>query len=259
MPSSSRPGIGQVAPGGGAAGEHDGVELVAQLVDGDVDADVDVGAELGALGLHLGEAAVEVPLLHLELGDAVAQQAADAVGPLEHDDVVAGPGELLGGGQAGGARADHRDAPCRSCVDGGTGTTQPSSHARSMISTSTCLMVTGSWLMPSTHAASHGAGHSRPVNSGKLLVACSRSMASRQWSRYTRSFQSGMRFPSGQPLLQNGMPQSMHRDACACRCVLGERLVDLLPVEQAHRHRPPGRRLAPVLEEALHVTHEPPP
>src|SRR4051794_36812493 len=99
--------------------------------------------------------------------------------------------------------------------DGGTGTTQPSSHARSMIDTSTCLIVTGSWLMPSTHAASHGAGHSRPVNSGKLLVACRRSMASCQWSRQTRSFQSGMRLPSGHPLLQNGMPQSMHRDACA--------------------------------------------
>ena len=61
-----------------------GVELGAQLVGGDVDADVDAGAELGALGLHLVEAAVEVALLHLELGDAVAQQAADAVGPLEH-------------------------------------------------------------------------------------------------------------------------------------------------------------------------------
>ncbi len=52
-----------------------------------------------------------------------------------------------------------------------------------MISTSICLIVTGSSLMPSTQAASHGAGHSRPVNSGKLLVACSRSMASRHWSR----------------------------------------------------------------------------
>jgi hypothetical protein len=48
-----------------------------------------------------------------------------------------------------------------------------------MIETSTCLMVTGSEPMPSTQAASHGAGHSRPVNSGKLLVACSRSIASR--------------------------------------------------------------------------------
>ena len=67
-------------------------------------------------------------------------------------------------------------------TDGRSGRTQPSEKARSMISTSTCLMVTGSALMPSTQAASHGAGHSRPVNSGKLLVACSRSAASRQWS-----------------------------------------------------------------------------
>ena len=47
-----------------------------------------------------------------------------------------------------------------------------------MIVTSTCLIVTAGWLMPSTQAVSHGAGQSRPVNSGKLFVACSRSMAS---------------------------------------------------------------------------------
>ena len=52
-----------------------------------------------------------------------------------------------------------------------------------MISYSMRSMVTGSSLMPSTQAPSHGAGHSRPVNSGKLLVACSRSMASDQSSR----------------------------------------------------------------------------
>ena len=80
-----------------------------------------------------------------------------------------------------------------------------------MISTSTCLMVTASELMPSTQAASHGAGQSRPVNSGKLLVACSRSLAARQLSVRTRSFHSGMRFPSGQPLWQNGIPQSIQR------------------------------------------------
>ena len=83
-----------------------------------------------------------------------------------------------------------------------------------MIEISTRLIVTGSSLIPSTHAVSHGAGHSVPVNSGKLLVACSRSIASRQSSRHTRVFHSGMRFPSGQPWWQNGMPQSMQRPAC---------------------------------------------
>ena len=132
---------------------------------------------------HLREAAVEVALLHLELGDAVAQQAADAVGALEHHDVVAGARELLRGGEPGGPGADDRDPLAGRAPSARPGATQPSSQARSMISTSTCLIVTGSWLMPSTHAASHGAGHSRPVNSGKLLVACRRSIASRQWSR----------------------------------------------------------------------------
>ncbi len=49
--------------------------------------------------------------------------------------------------------------------------------------TSTCLIVTGGSLMPSTQAASQGAGQSRPVNSGKLLVAWRRSMAPCQCSR----------------------------------------------------------------------------
>jgi len=82
-----------------------------------------------------------------------------------------------------------------------------------MIATSMFLIVTGSRLMPTTQAVSHGAGHSRPVNSGKLLVACSRSSASRQSSRQIRSFHSGIRLPSGHPEWQNGMPQSMQRPA----------------------------------------------
>ena len=34
------------------------------------------------------------------------------------------------------------------------------------------LIVTASVLMPATQAVSQGAGQSRPVNSGKLFVAC---------------------------------------------------------------------------------------
>ena len=103
----------QVAPRGRATGEHDGVVVAPQLLDRDVDADVRVHAELGALGLHLLDATVEVALLHLELGDAVAQEAADAVGAFEHDDVVARARELLRGREARGPGADDRDPLAR--------------------------------------------------------------------------------------------------------------------------------------------------
>ena len=84
-----------------------------------------VGPEHGALGLHLGQAPVETELLHLELGDAVAQQPADPVGPLEHRDVVADAGELLGGGQPGGPGPDDRDLLARLGRRRAAGTTQP--------------------------------------------------------------------------------------------------------------------------------------
>jgi len=83
-----------------------------------------------------------------------------------------------------------------------------------MIESSMFLIVTAGWLIPSTQLVSHGAGHSRPVKSGKLFVACRRSIASDQRPFHVCVFHSGIRFPSGQPLWQNGMPQSMHRPAC---------------------------------------------
>ena len=89
------------------------------------------------------------------------------------------------------------DLPDR--LPGGRGRTTPPCHAWSAMAASTFLIVTAGWLMESTQAVSHGAGQSRPVNSGKLLVACSRSLAAAQSSRHTRSFHSGIRFPSGQP------------------------------------------------------------
>ena len=91
-----------------------------------------------------------------------------------------------------------------------------------MISHSICLIVTGDSCRFSTQEPSHGAGHSFPVNSGKLLVACSRSMASCQSSRRARSFHSGIRFATGQAWWQNGMPQSMHRAACWRTAVTGK-------------------------------------
>ena len=83
-----------------------------------------------------------------------------------------------------------------------------------MIACSIDLMPTGSSLMLSVHAASHGAGQMRPVNSGKLLVESSTANAFFQSARYTRSLKSGMMLLTGQPLLQKGVPQSMQRALC---------------------------------------------
>ena len=55
------------------------------------------------------DAAVEDGLLHLELGDAVAQQPAGLVGALVDGDGVPGAGELLGGREAGRAGPDDGD------------------------------------------------------------------------------------------------------------------------------------------------------
>ena len=53
-------------------------------------------------------------------------------------------------------------------------------NARSTIVHSMFLIVTGGSLIPKTHDPSYGAGQTRPVNSGKLLVACKRSIAACQ-------------------------------------------------------------------------------
>ena len=112
-PVELAPGHRQVAADGRPDGEHDGVVPLPEPLAGQLGTDVDAGAEDRALAPHLVEPAVEDRLLHLELRDAVAQQAADLVGPLVDRDGVAGAGELLGGGEAGRAGADHRHGAAR--------------------------------------------------------------------------------------------------------------------------------------------------
>ncbi len=88
-------------------------------------------------------------------------------------------------------------------------------------------MATASSCSPRLQAVSHGAGHTREVNSGNGLVIERRSAASRMRPRHKRSFVSGMRLCSGQPvarlapakttpLWQKATPQAMQRAAWAC-------------------------------------------
>src|ERR1700760_2625047 len=70
---------------------------------------------------------------------------------------------------------------------GGLGTIQPISNPLSIMAHSIDLMPTGSSLMPRTQAPSHGAGQTRPVNSGKLFVIRRRLRASFHWSCFAVS------------------------------------------------------------------------
>jgi hypothetical protein len=128
-----------------------------------------VVVEGDALGLHLATRRSMWRLFHLEVGNAVAQQAAGLGVLLVEMHLVAGARQLLGGGHAGRAGADDGDL-LAGLLRGASGFSQPFFQARSTMAHSIVLMVTGVSSMLSVQDASHGAGQTRPVNSGKLLV-----------------------------------------------------------------------------------------
>ena len=89
-------------------------------LDATFDADVAAGAGTSTpSSRHQREPAIETPLLQLEFGDAVAQQAADAIGALEHRDAVAGAIQLRRPrpGPPGPSRRPRR--ACRCATRGG--------------------------------------------------------------------------------------------------------------------------------------------
>ena len=90
----------QVARLFGAAGQHHRVVILDDVFDRRVDADMRVVMERHAFRLHLRDAAVDVNLFHLEVGNAVAQQAAGLGEFLVDMHVVAGARELLRGGKS---------------------------------------------------------------------------------------------------------------------------------------------------------------
>src|SRR5262249_14775605 len=72
------------------------------------------GDEGDSFRAELVEPPFDVRLLQLEVRNAVPEQATDPIAALVHGDVVAGPGQLLRGGQPGRPRAHHGDpAACR--------------------------------------------------------------------------------------------------------------------------------------------------
>src|SRR5690606_356951 len=77
-----------------AAVEH-GVVFAEEFGHGLVHADIDAAEEGDALALHLLDATVDIALLDLEIGDAVAHQPAGAALALIDMNIVPGTAELL--------------------------------------------------------------------------------------------------------------------------------------------------------------------
>ena len=249
----------QVTRQRGPDGEDHRVEAGLQLLAGDVAADVDAAAEDRALGLHLGQAAIEDRLLHLELGDAITQQAPGSVGPLVDRHGVAGPGELLGDGQTGRAGADDRhglrgeplgrkglDAlRLEGPLDGG--------HLD--------LLDGDGRLVDPEHAG--GLAGRRAQTTGELREV-------------VRGVQS---LDRAAPVTTPGQVIPLRDEVAERTTAVAERdpavhaparltlqyggvllLVDLFPVANPHRDRPPGRQLALASpEKALGVSHGKPP
>ena len=74
---------------------------------------MDPGAEHHALGPHLIDAPIDEVLFHLEVGDPVTEEPADAVVALEDGDVVTLARELLRGREPRRTRPDDRDSLAR--------------------------------------------------------------------------------------------------------------------------------------------------
>src|SRR5262249_253451 len=91
----------QIAPLLRATRQHDRVMASHELLDRHIDADMSAVVKDHALRLHLGDAMVDVMLLHLEIGNAVPHQAAGLGGLPVEMDFVAGARELLRAGHAG--------------------------------------------------------------------------------------------------------------------------------------------------------------
>src|SRR5258706_6577796 len=99
-------GNGEVSRLSRAATQDDGVKIAAEVLDLDVEADVGAGDELDAFFLNDLDGAEDDLFFELEVGDAVGEQAADAVGALKDGDVVPGFIELRSAAKTGRAGAN---------------------------------------------------------------------------------------------------------------------------------------------------------
>ncbi len=265
-------GHGEVARLGGAPGQQHAVEFLEEGPGGhhrgargecgpglgSARAHAHRATELDPLRPELVEPAVEHPLLHLELGDAVAEEPARALGPLEHHHRVPGPDQLLGGRQPGGPRAHHRHP----LAGGGSGrdgadpplgpgplddlVLDPLDGHRIVVDAEDTRSLTGCRAQPAGELG-EVVGGVQPFDGRRPVVPVDEVVPL------------GDEVAEGAAVVAERDP-AVHAARPLVPGRLGrEGLVHLAPVAQAHRDGTADGKVPPVLEEPGHVTHGPPP
>ena len=247
-------GHGQITPLRRTAGQHDRVVRGVQHGDVDVVADHGVRAELGSFSDHLLETLVDVALLHLELGDPVAQQAADPIGPFEHEHVVAGARQLLGGRQPGGSRTDHDDP-----LAGPHGRHlrhDPALFERLVDDLDLDLLDRDRRLVDAEHAGRLARRRTQPTGELREVVGGVQPI-----DGVVPVLAIDEVVPVGDQVAERAAvvaerdPAVHAASGLQLQLVLGEVLVDLLPVPQSNRNGPVVRQLPLPLQESARFTH----
>ena len=175
-------------------------------------------AEDHALGAHLLHALVEDALLHLEVGNAVAEEATDAVVALEDHDVMPRPRELLRGRHPRGARSDDGDALARALARGGCGASAPAERTWSAMVRSMVLMVTGSSRdREDARRLARGRAHA-PGDLGEVVRRQRAAAPRRRIALVDEVVPLRDEVAERTALVAEGMPQSMQREACRRTC-----------------------------------------
>ena len=262
-PARSRPGSVEVAVALGAGGEHHARRRRAQLVG---------SARRGRRRRRSRSATPSAYscssrrstscLLELEVGDAVAQQAAGR-GRRARTPSPRGPARASCWAAARPAGPEPTTATLRPRRHRrrGCGTTQPSCQ-RALDDRQLDLLDRHRVVVEREDARL--LARRRAELAGELGEVVRRVQpvdAPRASGRgRTRSFQSGIRLPSGQPVWQNGTPQSMQRRACSrTRPASVGRRRCVAVVARAARDRAVRRTRRRMLQEAARVSHRPPP
>ena len=149
---------------------------VAKILRHHIHANVDAGLKVNTFLLHEIQAPVQNPFFELEVRNPVSEQTADPVGTLVNSHRVTGAVQLLGAGQTGRPRPDDGNLFAGSCR-------RRFGFDPTLLKGVLDDLFFNLFNGDRTQASSQGAGQSRPVNSGKLLVSKSRPRASRQRPR----------------------------------------------------------------------------